>query len=300
MNDLKFEHSIEELSMLELFDTIDNVDKSNDDNDKVIDKIKEQVILRFSSKLRKKREAEKRKAMYYRYKVYLEGFQELLKEQMTIINGLIEEDPYDSSAEFLDLKKNIIDYSSQAYKLDLLDMSEVLNKKEQRIYQCIHFYDFMKKYNTSFEMISLNEKQNINNNTKKRKTLEITPISSNWKTYFYLILSVKKQEEYNQKVILYFMGKGIKDDQFSKKWSDYLVADFQGQFSKNVYCQRKRLKLTQKQLEEKSGINRTMIAKIEKVQQPTTLETAIRILSSLDLGITIYPLENSEENSFNG
>lgn len=300
MNDLKFEHSIEELSMLELFDTIDNVDKSNDDNDKVIDKIKEQVILRFSSKLRKKREAEKRKAMYYRYKVYLEGFQELLKEQMTIINGLIEEDPYDSSAEFLDLKKNIIDYSSQAYKLDLLDMSEVLNKKEQRIYQCIHFYDFMKKYNTSFEMISLNEKQNINNNTKKRKTLEITPISSNWKTYFYLILSVKKQEEYNQKVILYFMGKGIKDDQFSKKWSDYLVADFQGQFSKNVYCQRKRLKLTQKQLEEKSGINRTMIAKIEKVQQPTTLETAIRILSSLDLGITIYPLENSEEKSFNG
>ena len=300
MNDLKFEHSIEELSMLELFDTIDNVDKSNDDNDKVIDKIKEQVILRFSSKLRKKREAEKRKAMYYRYKVYLEGFQELLKEQMTIINGLIEEDPYDSSAEFLDLKKNIIDYSSQAYKLDLLDMSEVLNKKEQRIYQCIHFYDFMKKYNTSFEMISLNEKQNINNNTKKRKTLEITSISSNWKTYFYLILSVKKQEEYNQKVILYFMGKGIKDDQFSKKWSDYLVADFQGQFSKNVYCQRKRLKLTQKQLEEKSGINRTMIAKIEKVQQPTTLETAIRILSSLDLGITIYPLENSEEKSFNG
>lgn len=300
MNDLKFEHSIEELSMLELFDTIDNVDKSNDDNDKVIDKIKEQVILRFSSKLRKKREAEKRRAMFYRYKVYLERFQELLKEQMTIINDLIEEDPYDSSAKFLDLKKNIIDYSSQAYKLDLLDMSEVLNKNEQRIYQCIHFYDFMEKYNTSFERISLNEKQNLNNNTKNRKTLEITPISSNWKTYFYLILSVKKQEEYNQKVILYFMGKGIKDDQFSKKWSDYLVADFQGQFSKNVYCQRKRLKLTQKQLEEKSGINRTMIAKIEKVQQPTTLETAIRILSSLDLGITIYPLENSEEKSFNG
>ena len=39
-----------------------------------------------------------------------------------------------------------------------------------------------------------------------------------------------------------------------------------------------------------------MIAKIEKVKQPTTLETAVKLLTSLNLGIAIYPFDEIEEN----
>ena len=51
------------------------------------------------------------------------------------------------------------------------------------------------------------------------------------------------------------------------------------------------------QLSERSGIDRTMIAKIEKVKQPTTLETAIKVLTSLNMGIALYPLTDIIEKT---
>ena len=72
------------------------------------------------------------------------------------------------------------------------------------------------------------------------------------------------------------------------------MIDFQGKLSEVISNQRKKMKLTQKQLQEKSGVDRSMIAKIEKVQQPATLETAIRLLTSLNVGIALYPLCEQE------
>lgn len=106
------------------------------------------------------------------------------------------------------------------------------------------------------------------------------------------MICLEKQRKYNQTIISYQIEKSKeeKDEHFWEKVSNYYAADFQGQFSKNVYCQRKRLKLTQKQLQGRSGVDRTMIAKIEKIRQPATLETAIKLLSSLNLGVAIYPI----------
>lgn len=64
MNDLRDKNSMNELSMVDLFDTIDNVGKNNDDNDKIISQIREQVICIFSSKLRKKERSKGKKLCF--------------------------------------------------------------------------------------------------------------------------------------------------------------------------------------------------------------------------------------------
>lgn len=298
MNSVEIENLWEKLSMVDLFDSIDNVSKSNDENDKIMNQIKDKLAFVFSSQLKKKREKEKREAMVRRYREYLEGLQTLIKMQMKSIDYLIEEDSYDISDTFIQLKRELIDYSMQVYKLDMLDMSQVLNKKEQRIYRCIHLYDFLVQYNnpTGNSILAENKKQDSRN-----KKLDINVRRSfMWKTYFYLIINLEKQKSYNRTYISYFMKKynHENDNELYLKISDYYAADFQGQFSKNIYCQRKKLKLTQKQLQERSGVDRTMIAKIEKVQQPTTLETAIKLLSALNLGIAIYPITGIKEKHF--
>ncbi|MEE0078272.1 helix-turn-helix domain-containing protein [Coprococcus sp. RTP21428st1_C9_RTP21428_210409] len=302
MNDLRDKNSMNELSMVDLFDTIDNVGKNNDDNDKIISQIREQVICIFSSKLRKKREKQRKEAMLHRYKAYVESLQTLLKEQMKMIDNLLEDDDNDIADKFLTLKKELLEYSTQAYELDLQDMSEVLNRKEQTVYQYVNFYDLIDNYSSASKRFFAIKEEDQNSKRKCYNRQENALILSRWKTYYYLTISLEKQRDYNEKFITYYLKKNSQeqDEKFLPKLSDYYAADFQGQFSKNIYCQRKRLKLTQKQLQDKSGVNRTMIAKIEKVQQPTTLDTAIKLLSSLNLGITIYPLSEYSGNSLKG
>lgn len=293
MDGIKFEDSI-----LDLFDTIDNVGMSNDDNDSIINQIKDQVVCKFSSLFKKKKERKKREIMFHRYKEHLESLQVLIEKQMGIINNLIDdEDAYDICDKFFKLKNELIEWSIQVYKLDLLNMSECLNKKEQKVYQYVHLYDVMEKYCSAYEKFSYKDENSQNEIKKDYK--EVMSVSLQWKTYYYLVICLEKQREYNQAIISYQIKKykKEKDNHFLEKLSRYYAADFQGQFSKNVYCKRKKMKLTQKQLQERSGVDRTMIAKIEKIRQPATLETAIKLLSSLNLGIAIYPLIECGEES---
>lgn len=279
-------------SIEDLFDTIDNVSKSNEDNDKIIHKIKEKITLLYNSWLNKKEEKKKIKTQICEYKAYLKEFQDLIEKQMAIIDSLfINDDIQDMPVIFLNLQKEFINYTMQIYKLNLTNMSEILNQKQQNIYHFIHIYDFFEKYFTYTADMTPDDKSDSNNN--------ILPLSSNWKTYYYLLICLEKQREYNQIFISYYMSKNIeknKEQIFIKK-SNFYAADFQGQLSKNIYYRRKQLKLTQQQLSERSGVDRTMIAKIEKVKQPTTLETAIKLLSSLDMGVVIYPFAEIENKS---
>lgn len=298
MRSLELENSMEQLSVVDLFDSIDNVDNNNDENDKIIEKIKDKMVILLSSHLKKRKEKERKEAMFQRYRAYLNYFQELIEKQMAIIDELIdEEDTYDISDTFLKLKKELIDYSMQIYKLDLLDMSEVLNKKEKNIYEYIHLYDFLEKYHSKSEKCNFPSVIQMEQVHKKEDKTEEKLVSSNWKTYYYLVICLEKQQEYNHTFTSYFMTKNEAqmDKQLFIKLSNFYAADFQGQLSKNIYCQRKKMKLTQMQLSERSGIDRTMIAKIEKVKQPTTLETAIKLLSSLNMGIAIYPFAEIEK-----
>lgn len=291
MSSVRIENSLIESSVVDLFDTIDNVGNSNDDNDKIIDRIRNKVVILFCTHFRKKKE--KKETILRQYKEYLKCFYQLIEKQMITIDNLIDEDIDDGADVFIKLKKELLDYSMQMYKLDLLDMSAILNKKEQSIYQFIHLYDLLGRYHRVSETMDLPQiKQNAQIIIKDKKS-----VLPNWKTYYYLVVCLEKQKEYNQSFVSYYRANNRKEseNELILKLSNYYVADFQGQFSKSIYCRRKKLKLTQKQLQERSGVNHTMIAKIEKVKQPTTLETAIKLLSSLNMGIALYPFAEVEE-----
>jgi len=288
MNGLDIEYSI-----VELFDTIDNIGNNNDGNDKIIDRIKEKIIL-----FRKKKERDKKEAAISRYREYLKRFLNMIETQMITIDNLFNNDnAYDIISVFLKLNNELINYSMELYRLDLMDISEVLDKKEQGIYQYIHIHDFLEKYHNmcvNVDLQDMYQNEKVAMGTFEEDALEV---SQNWKTYYYLCICLEKQRSYNQTFISYCMSKNMQKDkeQIFVKQSNFYAADFQGQLSKNIYYQRKRLKLTQQQLSERSGVDRTMIAKIERVQQPTTLETAIKLLSSLNMGIAMYPLARIEE-----
>lgn len=299
MRELKIENSIQDLSVVDLFETIDNVDNNNEENDKIIETVKDKIEMLLTNFLKKKKEKKRKKEMLRRYKEYLKAFYNLIEKQMNTIDILIAKDTLDISDTFLNLKKELIDYSMKVYKLDLLDMEEVLNSKEINIYQYIHVYDFLDKYNSDIGEDNWDFRSNRGmtktDNNKYKENFAFT----NWKTYYYLVLNLEKQQEYNTKIISYLMAKTNRKDNrdFYLNFSNFYAADFQGQLSKSIYCQRKKLKLTQMRLSERSGIDRTMIAKIEKVKQPTTLETAIKLLTSLNLGIAIYPFTDTIEKT---
>ena len=55
--------------------------------------------------------------------------------------------------------------------------------------------------------------------------------------------------------------------------------------ARNLVSARKRLRLTQEQLSERSGVSRTMIAHIEREARNPSLQTLARLAASLDLSI---------------
>ena len=109
---------------------------------------------------------------------------------------------------------------------------------------------------------------------------------------------MKKQKEFNQKLLSNYMlrRKNINDIKILADKSSFCAADFQGQVSKSVFYQRKKMKLTQNDLSKISGVDRSMIAKIERLNQPTTLETAIKLLSALNVEIAICPMRGEEKS----
>lgn len=72
-----------------------------------------------------------------------------------------------------------------------------------------------------------------------------------------------------------------------------LIKDFQGDLALIVKEKRKQRKWTQQKLASVSGVERTMIAKVENLQASTSLETAIKLLTPLDLGLVIYPFDSA-------
>lgn len=285
-------------SMTELFNTIDNISKSNYENDAIVEKIINKVYLSFKSYLSKKRkkEEDERKALIKNYKEYLNGFYELITEQLVIIDSLINE-PFtsDMSDTFVKLQRELDEYSIKKYTIEFLYMSSLLNKKECDIFRNIQVYSFLDKYHKNinkYESVQVDKNQNI------EQKEEITYVND-WKNYYYLVICMEKQRDFNQTLLSNYISrrKNIDDIQFFVSKSSFCAADFQGQLSKSIFYQRKKLKLTQAELSKISGVDRSMIAKIEKVNQPTTLETAIKLLSALNMGIAICPFGGSGEKS---
>lgn len=275
--------AVNERAIVELFNTIDIVSKSNDENDTIMDKVKNRIVFYIGSYFDRQKERRAKKAMIHKYKVYLLGFQELLSKQMSVLDSLSNKSDKDIRTElFISLRNELTNYSIEALKLEFADMSECLSSDIVNIYAFVHIHDLLDKYNKIFEKdISVTEVS-----TKQEK-----PILSDWKTYYYMAIDRRKRLRFNEKLFSDFISRthtGLDNDLFIKR-GILCTTDFTGRLSKNIFYQRKRLNLTQVQLAGRSGVDRTMIAKIEKVQQKPTLETAIKLLSALNLELAICP-----------
>ena len=285
MRGLEIENSIEQLSIVDLFDIINIVDNDNATNDEIVRKIEEKIEIQ----LKEKEDISSNYRELLLYMEHLKKLNELIEKDIALIEELLEKKDTNDILDILDSSKNeILDYSLRIYGLETYTMLQTFNEEEKKVYGCLQAYNLLEKYFSSIEQRDLEKKKN---DEKHEVKYELD--SSRWKTYFYFILSLDKQQEYNQLYTTYIRNNSQTEDdnQVYIQSSKYYASDFQGQLSKNIYCKRKRMKLTQKQLSERSGIDRTMIAKIEKVQQPTTLETAIKLLSSLNMGIAIYSFD---------
>lgn len=245
-------------SIAEMFGSIDNVCKSNDENGKIFSKI----LDRFHSKAAARSESMQEKTYRInKYHEYLEGFRALINDQMKVVEGAA--DQHGTDARLLkELKDSLMQYTLKQSVCEFYDMAEILSKRELEIY----LYTYMHKMISEYSEVIGKE------------------MFVDWKTYFFLGVNIKKQLELNEML----MPGGTTERLHSM--------DMQGQFAKTVFYQRKRLNLTQAKLSEISGVDRTMIAKIERVSQPVTFETAVKLLTALDMGIAFYPF--GKENRF--
>ncbi|WP_455437017.1 helix-turn-helix domain-containing protein [Hungatella hathewayi] len=264
-------------TIIELYRMVDCV-KDIDENISLFSKIIEKFSNMFNEYYNK-RKRQKQKELILKYKKSLLDFQELIEEQLSVIEGLSEDE--EPVKKILDLKEQIIDYSLKNYIYITDDVSDVLNNEEVNIYTTTALYKIIDKY------FSINELQ-------LDKTAS-NSMSINWKKYFFFIICLDKSSDFNYKILVdYNKRNNLSNDILLKKRSDYYIDEFQGQLSKYIHFQRKKMNLTQKQLSELSGIDRTMITKIESVNQPTTLETAIKLLSPLNMGLVISPFSDDE------
>lgn len=112
-----------------------------------------------------------------------------------------------------------------------------------------------------------------------------------WKGLFFLMMTERKNKKIFEQ--LPFMGLTISesnDSHLAKTQGASYVNLFHSYLARAVFYQRKRLNLTQKELALMSDVDRSSIAKIESCKQSASLGATARLLNTLHMGITIYPL----------
>lgn len=263
-------------SIVEMFGAIDNVSKSNDENGKIFSRILDKFHSLF---LTNDNGANEKKGRINKYREYLEGFQSLIDQQIEVIDSAEsgkENEIHENTDVMREMKESLMQYTMKQYALEFYDMSEMLSKKELEIYIYTYIHKMINEYSNAIDR----------------------EVFADWKTYFYLGINIKNQLAINE---ILFSGKTaermLKERQEPEGVNDFYIMDMQGQFARNVFYRRKKLHLTQAKLSEMSGVDRTMIAKIERVSQPVTFETAVKLLTALGMGIAFYPFGKAEESS---
>lgn len=71
---------------------------------------------------------------------------------------------------------------------------------------------------------------------------------------------------------------------------------FRSILSKYIYTWRSQNNITQNELAKRSGVDRTMIAKIERLQQAASLDTTIKLLNATNASLMILPKGQDYKN----
>lgn len=240
-----------------------------------------------------------KKNMLKRYRQYLTNLSDLIKLQIDQIDSVLDDNDFSNDFESLysKMKTNLLNTCFYQFDLDILDTDNAMDdNNERKIYYYNYWYHSINNYITSFKNKNMlcfeNTKINceILHKIQSQFFLTITLKNNIYKDN--AILSTHKNELLALSNTQYINSEELfKQSEFLELSKEYYISQFQANLSKVVYYQRNKMDLTQKELAELSNVDRTMIAKIEKVNQKTTMETAIKLLTTLNLGIMIYPLE---------
>lgn len=274
---------------VELFSTIDNLYSSYLENDSIVAEVSTQLCTLVFKRTYLEEKVTNHKSVFKLYKNYLYKLQALISDQLEELEQL------SNSTDYEDFSDTVFNFKEQFDELFLEQaiteysyISAILTPKERDVYKKVRIYHYLDKYFKGIEKVETTE---ISNKDMHNSS------NNDWKKYYYLIVSMENQKDFTQIIFSDYVSrrKNIDEISFLQNKSMFCAADFQGQISKSIFYQRKRLNLTQEELSKISGVDRSMIAKIETVKQPPTLETAIKLLSALNMGIAICPLGGQGE-----
>ena len=272
--------------LLEKFERINSAGKSPSENDAIMVSVMNEITSTIKSFFCRERERAMRNALKEEYLLLLKEIRTIVREQENIISQIdCETDAGKLVDTLFALKKEMEEYTERLVAWEYSYNDKIFSEQERTIVKWTRLYDNIDKYTRRIKMYDA---------VSVKNDAGITPLS-NWKTCFFLWIGMEKQKDSRQIFMLdYKERKAITDTEELLKSRNALCAmDFHCHLSKSVYNQRKKLNLTQLELARKSGVDRSMIAKIESLYQPTTVETAVKLVTALDMGIAIYPLAES-------
>ena len=287
------------LSLNGLFFSIDVIKNTFEENQTIFAYINKTIKKKIKKYYYDYLKTKEKKDMLKRYRRYLSDLTDIIDSQIDQIDSLLGDDN-DINADFEDLyskmKTDLFNNCFYLFDLDIIDTDKAMDNNERKIYYYNYWYHFINNYFTNFK-------------EKKNQYFEITKkdndILHKFQADYFFAITLKNNIYKDNAILLThknellisnnspnIYSEGINDQLADLELTkEYYISQFQANLSKVVYYQRNKMNLTQKKLAELSHVDRTMIAKIEKVNQKTTMETAIKLLTTLNLGIMIYPLK---------
>lgn len=261
--------------------------KSRTENRNIIYKITSIIKNKYIQFLSNKNERRKQKEIFFTYKIHLTNFKYLIDKQLNELNKIDNTDfDEDSSVRFIKLSEQISNLCIKQLIFQYINMSHAVEKNEKESLSFIHLYSIFDKHK---KIISeeLDEIQCVDSYNYEILTQTI----NKFENALYLYITIDNNSKFNKKIISNFYQRNSEVEYSKKQLSSLYLSDFQRQLSETIYERRKRNNITQKELSTISGVDRTMIAKIENIQQPTSINTAIKLLTALDMGITLFSLK---------
>lgn len=240
-----------------------------------------------------------------------------INDTISELNALLEYFKYDKECKE---KKAEINDPASVY-IGLID--ETFNRVGREIFSFVYNMDFAlkeRKIDISSEdisaLISYKISRSIKENCDRR-------IKENWselrtddserftlildsnkiyKNIFYSNLLNEYDELYdtalneNRMDLSLLISREIKerDGEYSSRLQSQL---FRSILSRYIFTWRNQNNVTQNELSKRSGVDRTMIAKIEKLQQTASLDTTIKILNAINAKLIIVPEGEGSKNN---
>lgn len=259
--------------LINSFYSIDTYKKDDKNNLSILKKVKEKLTRIFISK-----NLQKEDEILNRYSAHIEELSALLYKQTKRIKAIKNDNSYENKIKItLKMQDELNELLLTQYILSHEEIEQDLGESLTHTYMIINFCN-------TIHNVKIKKRASDSDYTKYRK---IIPMMED---FIYTYIEDNKQKNYEQQRLDEYISRLNIEKNSLDFWNaanNVSVFNCQSLLAKSIYHSRKQQKLTQKELSIRSGVGRPLISKIENMTQPTTLDTAIRLLTSLNMRITI-------------